>query len=143
MINDYHPVLTAIERDIIAKTEAVRAELLRVGRSDLVADLDAKLRDIRTGVMRARAIWHSITPAQRRVLNALASCRYLQPFVGSQTRYDAVGETHTIYNVCGIATITPLVRRRLLVRDGEVGQRFVLTEHGRFVVNCATYTIKP
>src|SRR4051812_29395831 len=55
--------------------ERVRAVLMAEGRADLVAELDAKLRDIRLGLDRARATWTSISEAQRRVLTLLKDGR--------------------------------------------------------------------
>lgn len=130
-------LLLRLDRESHRRTERVRVVLLEAGRPDLVVELDTKLREIRTGVAGARSTWHSISPAQRRVLQLLSSGRWLVRQKHSKTRYDAHGEPHAEGNVCSLATFRNLTTRDLLACDGTAFDpelRGVLTEHGRFVL---------
>jgi hypothetical protein len=133
-------VLLALEEESRRRLDAVRALLREKGRDDLVADLDAELRNVRLGVTAARSAWHSISPAQRRALEALRAGGWFRRSGGSTTRYDAVGGPEGIANICGIATARALCAHELIACNGGVfdpESRFVLTERGRFVLSAA------
>lgn len=65
--------------------ERVRALLREEGREDLIAEYDAKMRDMGSGVENARSIWHSISDAQRRALE-LAGAGYGRTEAGVEAR---------------------------------------------------------
>jgi hypothetical protein len=129
-------VLLAIERQSRQRTEAVKALLLHQGRPDLVVELEASLRDVRTGVSSARSVWHSISEAQRRTLGRLRDGASL---VRRGAKYDAVGgRTDAVAAVCDIRTARALCAHELLACDGSTFDpeaRFALTERGRFVLS--------
>ncbi len=130
-------ILLALDREARRSNERVRAMLMEMGRPDLVKELDARLRDIRLGLDSARSCWHSISPAQRRVLKIMEPGRYLARSRGSRTRYNAYGEPHAESNVCGLATLRALCAHELCHVDGgatDPERKFVLTERGRFVL---------
>jgi len=130
-------IMFQIERRSQRQLARTRAMLMEAGRSDLVSDLDTNLRDIRLGLTGARSAWHSISKAQRSVLEVMVSGRWLVRSPASRTRYDAHGEPFAVSNVCGIATIRNLTARDLLACDGtafDPEARLVLTERGRFVL---------
>jgi hypothetical protein len=130
-------LLQRLDEQSARQNERVRQMLFDAGRPDLVADLDAKLKDIRTGIDGARRTWHSISPAQRRILTTLATGRSLRRSPGSRTRYDAYGEPHAIRNVCGLPTVRNLCQRELLHVNGgalDPEREIILTERGRFVL---------
>lgn len=134
---DEDELLLRLDRESAQKTERVRALLLAEGRPDLVADLVARLRDIRLGLDAARNCWHSISSAQRRVLLLLAEGRVLVRPPHSRTRCHAIGPPHALGDVCSIATARALCKHELLACDGvllDPERRMVLTERGRFVV---------
>lgn len=124
--------LIRLDRESARQTEAVRKMLRDAGRDDLVADLDAKLRDIRLGLDSARAAWSALSSAQRRVMEIMETGRYLVRAHASRTRFEAHGEPHAIANVCGDATVRNLMHRDLV--GWEAGRKIVLTERGRFVL---------
>jgi hypothetical protein len=109
--------------DLMAYERRRRESLARVldilheaDRPDLAGELEAKLRDVASGVERARNIWHSISPAQRRALEALGEGR------ASDFR---------------LATARNLCARDLIACAGgafDPESKFVITEHGRFVL---------
>lgn len=130
-------LLLRLDRESAQKTQRVREFLIAEGRPDLARDLDDKLRDIRLGVDRARSVWHSISPAQRRVLLLLNEGRYLRRPPHSRTRCYAFGEPFAMGDVCSIRTARALCSRELLAPDGTLldpEAKMVITEAGRFVV---------
>lgn len=102
---------------------------------EALARYDARMRDLATGVQGARNAWHSISPAQKRIMLMLDTGRCL--YRGASKRYDALGEPHAISNVCSLATVRNLASRDLVAWDGGVfdpERKAVLTERGKFVL---------
>jgi hypothetical protein len=104
-------IMQLIDADSAAKTEAVRAMLMEMGRLDVLAEFDAKMRDIRLGIDSARGCWHALSGAQRRTLEVLGTGRRLIRDTGYLSRYNAYGEGQPILNVCGRPTLQNLVAR--------------------------------
>lgn len=128
-------ILARLEQENRERTERVREIIRESGRDDVLAEFDASLWRLNSGVERARNVWHSISPAQRRALGLLGAAhgqrayreeiraRYLCPF-GSI--------------VCRSAkTMRSLQRRQLVEWWGEWGDPSriaVLTGLGRFTL---------
>jgi len=130
-------ILQVIEAQSLASQQRTRELLLENGRPDLVAELDRKLKDIRTGVDGAQRTWHSLSGAQRRVLEELRTGRALSRSPGTKHRYDAIGMPHAISRVCSLATARALCARELLHVDGgatDPERKIILTERGLFVL---------
>lgn len=141
-------VQQACDRASMRQTERVRQILRDEGREDLVAEMDANLRDVRLGVTQAKNIWHSISPVQRRVMLLLHEGRHLRLSVASKTRFEAIGLREgisTVAKACPVATVVALYGRKLVEpvkgrprsrSDGALDLTFhyALTEHGRFVL---------
>ncbi|ACL60543.1 hypothetical protein [Methylobacterium nodulans] len=130
-------LLHQLEREIRAMTERVKQMLREKGRPDLLAELERNLRDVETGVSQARSAWHSISPAQRRVLEALGDGRRLVREGSSRTVYEAHGKPHALRRVARLATVRNLAARGLVDWDGgafDPERRAVLSERGRFVL---------
>lgn len=84
------------------------------------------------GVMAARNAWHSISPAQRRLMELLPG-RTLWMSRHNGNLYEATGEPHAIARAAGAPTVRNLVRRGLLeCVDGW--RKVTLSERGRFVL---------
>jgi hypothetical protein len=134
-MSDEDELLMRLYRDSKASTERVIAVLREAGREDLVAELEGKLRDVRLGLDSARSCWHSISPPQRRVLEAMEPGRRLVRRSYQQTRYDAQGEPFAMADVCGGPTVSALLAHGLIAHDQTPkGYHLVLTERGRFVL---------
>lgn len=107
-------------------------------RADLAGEFDRRLRDIRLGVYGARAVWQSISDAQRRVLAHKVQGFHLRRALDRCNRYDAVGADGTIrLNVCGSATVRNLTSRGPCHVDGgafDPESSIILTECGQFVL---------
>lgn len=130
-------VFLAIERQSRARAESVRELLRGEGREDLIHDLDDKLREIKSGVMGAKAIWHSISAAQRRVLELLAEGRRAVRASYSRTLYGAPGTPRMVGRLCALPTLRALSARDLVAPEGgafDPERVFVLTDHARFVL---------
>lgn len=130
-------VFLMIERDSMAKRQRTREVLLEAGRPDLVEELDRNLREVDNGVCGAKATWHSISAAQRRVLKIMEPGRYLRRAPASRTQYDAHGEPHAVGRVCSLPTVRALCARDLCHVDGgatDPERKIVLTERGKFVL---------
>lgn len=127
----------ALDLDSMEKIEHVRRICRESGRLDVLADFDANMRDLKSGVQGARSAWHSISAAQRRVLLIMETGRCLVRPPHSRTRCYAIGAPHALRDVCSIATARALCARALIACDGTVFDpeaKFVLTERGRFVL---------
>lgn len=137
-VTDYDPILHRMEAESAAKSEAVRQMIIEAGRPDVLAQYDEAMRLNRLGITGARATWHSISAAQRRVLTFMGeSKRRLVRSAGTRHFYDAHGEPHAVGRVTGILTVRNLCSRELLAWDGgafEPERAAVLTERGRFVL---------
>lgn len=130
-------VFLQIERRSQEQRQRTHKMLCDAGRADLAIQLEKKYREIDNGTDGARSTWHSISPAQRRVLEVMETGRRLVQRDYQKTRYDAYGEPEAVGNVCGIATVRNLCSRDLVHVDGGVKNPervIVLTERGRFVL---------
>ena len=137
MDEDVDAMIHAIEHRDRQRTEAIKRMLINKGRRDLADELDAKLKDVRTGVAGAQSTWHSISPAQRRVLTTLATGRWLIREHGSLSWYEAHGEPEAMARVCRLPTARNLIARELLACEGgafDPERKLVLTERARFVL---------
>lgn len=135
---DEHPILLEIERRERETTARVLDMLHEEGRPDLAGQLEAKIRDIESGIYGARSAWHSISAAQRRVLVAMEPGRIVVRENGSTRQYEGVGaNVDATGRLCDIRTLRNLCARDLIACDGDAFDpeaKFVLTEHGRFVL---------
>lgn len=141
ILNDYNPILHALEIESRETNERVRQMLYEAGRPDLVARFDAKMRDIETGVYGARNCWHSISPAQREALRFAASVgRRLiwKPLLGhapmyAPETYDGRYASRPIRK----PTMRNLCARELMAWDGgafDPEAAAIITERGLFVI---------
>jgi hypothetical protein len=135
---DEHPILLEIERRRRESAARVLDILHEADRPDLAGELERNLRDIESGVSTARSIWHSISAAQRRVLVAMEPGRLVVRERGSSRQYEGVGaNVDATGRLCDIRTLRNLCARDLIACDGgafDPEAKFVLTEHGRFVL---------
>jgi hypothetical protein len=131
-----------LEGESREKTERVRAMLLEGGHTDALAKFDRNMRDIALGITSARNCWHSLSSAQRRVLQLVCeSPRRLVRSPGTMHFYDALGEPYAISRASGLKTVRTLADRELLEWNGgafDPERIAVLTERGRFVFRIAT-----
>ena len=111
--------IQSLDRAAAQRSEAVKAMLIEAGRQDLADDLDRKLRDIRLGTDSARSIWHSISAAQRRVLEIMEPGRWLVRQTYSREGYDAHGQPHAEANVCRAPTVRNLLARKLIEHESH------------------------
>lgn len=129
-------VLLWLDREDQKRTAAVRAVLIEQGREDLALDLDRRIRDINLGLDSARSAWHSISAAQRRMLELLREGKALVRAGGG---YVAVGAPGGYAIKAGrLPTARALCAHELIACDGcamDPEARFVLTERGRFVLS--------
>jgi len=109
-------ILLALEWENRAQHARVRQMFLEAGRLDILKEYDARMRDIELGVYGARSVWHSISTAQKRALLWMKEHGACIPVSHQQRR-----------------TIACLLRRKLVEID--TGDKAILTEHGRFVLN--------
>lgn len=125
-----------LERQQRASQERVREILCEEGRPDLVAEFDANMRDVETGVTHARNLWHSISPAQRAVLAHL-------PLTGSNrlrraaSGYVVDGPGLPMPKPVRLPTLRAMAARGLVDWDGgafDPEAAAVLSEQGRFVL---------
>jgi hypothetical protein len=126
-----------LEQESARRRALVRQVIREHGRPELLAEYDRDMHDLDLGLTGARAAWHSISPAQRRVMEALEPGRTLVRARWSSRRYDAIGSPHATASLCGLATVYNLVRRDLLQWDGpetDFNAKAILTERGRFVL---------
>lgn len=129
-------ILARLEEEGLEQRARVKALLLEHGRSDLAADLEGKLREVDLGLTGARSCWTALSPAQRRVMEAMSTGRRLVRSAGSRHRYDATGEPHALSHVAGTPTVRNLAARGLVAWEGgafDPERRASLTEKGRFV----------
>lgn len=126
-----------LDRTQARHRERVMEVLREEGRADLAAEYAAKMRELDTGVLRARNVWQALSPAQRRVMEIMEPGRTLRRRDRLSSRYDAYGNPHAESNVCGVRTVRNLAARELVAWEGGAfapEARAVLTEHGRFVL---------
>lgn len=120
----------------LEKQEAFRAFILEQGRPDILAEYDAKMKDIRSGVDGAQSCWHSISDAQRRVLVFLGDGATLRQDQENPNRY-FVRHRNGITSAERRATIRNLAARELLDWTGGAftpEASAVLSDRGRFVL---------
>lgn len=122
------------------RREDFRSSMLKRAETDRVAQIalehyDAAMRDLDSGVMGARDTWHSISPAQRRVLTGVERHGGRLDRIGKE--YRATKGRHQPYMLAYVATIRPLCSRDLMAWDGgafDPEAAAVITERGRFVL---------
>lgn len=139
MSDEDDTLMQNLERQSREQQERTRQFLFEQGRPDLVFELDANLKDVRTGVSSARGTWHALSKAQRRVLRTLHGTGHkLRRTRGSNFEYEAAGgNADAISKAATLPTIRNLCRRELLVCEGDLRDPervVVLTDHGRFVL---------
>jgi hypothetical protein len=123
-----------IERQGREQIERTRQFLLSKGRPDLVAELDANLRDVQLGVAGARGTWHALSPVQRQTLASAADHPRLVRLWGSI--FGFYGPGARAKKVCSIKTLIPLAARGLMCPEDDPRYLswFAITERGRFVL---------
>lgn len=136
-MSDYDPLLHRLEAEDAARHERLRQMLYDEGRPDLVAELDAKIRDVRNGIAGAQSTWHSISDAQRRALVHAAAVGGRLVRSGLRPCYIGLPLEPLPEKLIRIQTIRNLCSRELLAWDG--GAFFaeaaaVITERGLFVL---------
>ena len=129
-------LMHSLDREWLASQERVREMLREKGREDLVADFDRDMRDIETGVMHAKSVWHSISPAQRAVLAhfRLTGSNRLRRAAGG---YVVDGPGLPPPRPIRLSTLRNLAARGLVDWDGgafDPEAAAVLSEQGRFVL---------
>lgn len=134
LIRAGHDVEHVLDLKSAADNEEFRAWFLKECGPELLANYDAKMRDIDSGVYGARMAWHSISAAQRRTLVFTSENGGRLDRVGKEYR---VPRRHQPYRPVFVSTIRPLCQHNLLAWDGtafdpEVSA--VITERGRFVL---------
>lgn len=110
----------------------VRALLEAEGRPDLVEELDQRIRDVSLGLTRAMNVWHSISPAQRTLLQAGSKLVRQE----KTSYYDLVAGVKVEHRVTRLPTVRSLIARDLLCCEGgafDPEAVVVLTENARFV----------
>jgi hypothetical protein len=131
------PVADVMDEKLAVEREEFRSFLADQGPRgvEALANYDRAMRDVDTGHAGARNAWHSITPAQRRVLVTAAARDGRVQREGKEYRH-AQGH-HQLYRPFYVATLRPLCERGLMAWDGgafDPEAAAVLTERGRFVV---------
>jgi len=125
-----------LDRESARTTKVVRQMIYETGRPDLVAEFDQNMKDVASGVARARNIWHSISPAQKRVLARMGDGgNKLQRF--ERGMYDVVNHLGSLETGIRLATVRSLAARSLLDWNGgafDPEALAVLSEQGRFVL---------
>lgn len=132
MSNDYDQLWQRLETESREKSEAVRRICIEAGRPDVLAQYDEAVRLNRLGITRARAVWHSISAAQRAVLKVAGEFNRLFLINGEYMPGRPPGEPKI-----RVRTVRNLCDRNLLAWDGGVfvpENAAVITEHGRFVL---------
>jgi hypothetical protein len=137
-INNGEPVADVVDEILAADRERFRHYIGHtLGRPDLLAQYDANVRKLDLGITQAEAVWHSISPAQRRTLEILEPGRVLVRQRHAPRYYDAIGTPHAISRAAGLATVRNIAERDLVAWDGgalDPEARAVLTERGRFTL---------
>ena len=120
------------------KSNAEQAEFvawLRRESGDQAAERHlAKMREIDTGIYRARGTWHALTVSQRRILAEAAQHGGRVDRVGKEYRH---ANRDQPYRSVYAATIRNLCARDLMAWDGgafDPEAAAVVTERGRFVL---------
>lgn len=127
-------IIQRIERQMREQIERTRRFLMSQGHPDLVADLDANLRDVRLGISSARGIWHVLSAPQRKALT-FAADRDLVRLWGNRSVFGFRGAAGKAKEVCQFRTLVPLCARGLITADNIIPPRKMqITEHGRFVL---------
>lgn len=131
------PVADVMDERMAAQREELRSFLADQGQRGVEAlvDFDKAIRDINLGITGAKNAWHSITPAQRRVLVTAAKRDGRVTREGKEYRHDQ--GRHQLYKPFYAATVRALCARELMAWDGgafDPEASAVLTERGRFVV---------
>lgn len=126
-----------LDRQSQLRHKTTRDMLIEAGRPDLAEDLDRRMKDIRSGISQAVRVWHSISAAQRFVLEAMGRGRYLARSLRSVTQFDALGTAPAILGICRLATARRLCAHELIHVNGgatDPEAMFVITERGKFVL---------
>jgi hypothetical protein len=118
-----------------AQSERMRQLLLSEGRPDLVAELDAKIKDIRLGLAQARSCWSALSAPQREALVYLSKHKQLvRHLPGVYGRTEGLGSGLPRFR---LATVRNLIARQLVDLEGgafDPERRVVISDRGRFVV---------
>jgi hypothetical protein len=116
--------------------ERVRDLLRKEGKLEALAEFDQSMKDLDTGLTGARSSWHSISPAQRRVIEYLANNPVKLIRSEKSTYYDSFGGDAPQTRVAGLKTVRALAERGFLDWEGgafDPELKAALTERGRFV----------
>jgi hypothetical protein len=131
-------VLFRFEREQREADERVRRVIAECGGESALADHDERIRLIRNGQAGAWAVWHSISDAQRRALEAAGRHKQLAREPGSRTFFGARGGLGDAERrVARLGTIRNLIARGLLACEGgayDPEAVVLITERGRFVL---------
>ncbi len=127
-----------IEREDLARRGRMEQILREEGRDDLVAEFRQNMRDVDTGVTRARNLWHTLTAAQRAALVGMqrtGNARLKR--MDCSPMYGIDGPGVPLDRPVRLATLRKLAAHDLVDWDGgafdpEAGA--VLNEQGRFVL---------
>lgn len=136
-MNDYHPIIQALDAKFTRQRERVRQVLYEQGRPDLVAEFDRKMREIDTGIEGARNCWHSISEAQRRALTFASSVHGRLVKSALRRRYIGVPLDPQPEAPILVKTVRALCAHNLLAWDGgafDPEAAAVITERGLFVL---------
>lgn len=133
-------ILHRIEVDQRAKTESVRDLLREAGRPDLVAELDANLREVANGRASARGCWSALSDAQREALKLAERYGRIRRRSLRPCEYGGGNGQPGPSRPVRLLTIRKLIRHELLACEGgtfDPEKVLTITERGRFVLAVA------
>lgn len=124
-----------LERKLARDQERFRGIVLEHGGPEILAEHDARMRDLRLGITGARSAWHSISDPQRAAVEVLGSGAALVR-AGTTFAASRAGGPHQ-GRAFRLATVRNLASRELAAWDGgalDPEARVVATERGNFVL---------
>ena len=127
-------IIHQLESEMRARREYVRRIIAEQNRPDVLAEYDRAMRDLDLGITGARNVWHSISEAQRRALEAAA---FGPLFRWRKDRVVYSAPHRATEFKFRLPTIRNLIARNLLDCDGGVFDpeaKVVLSDRGRFVL---------
>lgn len=125
---DEYEFIQQFDGEMARRDAEFRAFMQAEGHLQALADYDARMRDIRSGVDGARNTWDSLTDPQR---NALVAIKWAAGRARRVRLRYVAGPTDF-----GAKTVFALQRRELVEWDGglDPSASVVLTERGLFVI---------
>lgn len=116
-----------LEAEMERRHQAVRAML----SGQALAEYDASIEYIRSGQSQLANLWHSISPAQRRLMQVfrdgqgdLIRTRYEPSF------YDFRGDPNAVSKVARATTVKALIAHKVLFAKDDAGLQVGLADRG-------------